>query len=47
MDERTVSTKAHSLCLLLQVTFALSHACIEHDKENLCQNNLNAIFSSA
>ena len=31
MDERTVSIKVHSLCLLLQVTFALSHAGIKHD----------------
>jgi ABC-type multidrug transport system permease subunit len=28
--------QVHSLCLLLQVTFALSYACIEHDKQNLC-----------
>ena len=36
MDERTISIKGHSLCLLLQVTFALSHVCIEHDKQKLC-----------
>ena len=37
MDRRTISIKIHSLCLLLQVTFALSHACIEHDKQNFGQ----------
>ena len=35
MDGRTVSIKVHSLYLLLQVTFALSHVCIKHGKQNL------------
>jgi hypothetical protein len=44
MDKRTVSTKVYSLCLLLQVIFALSHACIKHDKHNYAKVILKSSF---